>query len=537
MIPEWFLSIDDHRYGGGGAVRRAPYNKGTQGRGPSFGGRDVRGYQSHQGHSQVQYGSNPGGYNSYNQNQNQNQSHNQNQNQNQSQDQQGAPRMVQQGLVQNQGQRSLKQYGQGRGQGQGQGYQNQNQGQQGQQYQGQGTNYQQTNGGICYQNQPQPYLRQQQPQQIAIQSRYNPHGAQGDSNQYGQQAMYDNVNSGQNYIPSVTGGVVQQGACYDNYGNIYSTPGVRGGGVSGAIDGVAAQMGHMTVTQGQGQNHVTGQSQGQGQGQQRIQQYNPERPTDSTVSYVTVVPAGTPEGTVRPMIVQGGQYAHQGYMTTPSMVPVSSYDQSVQPNASTTQVMYENTVYGQGHGHVQESQSQNQSYGGRGYSTGGRGGGGRGTAGRALNVDARPFNIYQGQGQGGHVQGQGQGSDYNNGGVNQNQNHGHGQQMSYEQQGVSMENQNGYNSENYTYSQQQTFVPCSTSNGTSTGSNGQKNQKVGRNESFPACQGVVSVEGGGGGEASGGDNVGVAESDSSNGNSNGNSNSNQVAVSGASTSS
>jgi ATP-dependent RNA helicase DDX3X len=61
-IPDWFQSLDDHHYGGGGAVRRAPYNKNqNQQRAPSFGGRDVRGPQEGYGGQREGYGYQQGG--------------------------------------------------------------------------------------------------------------------------------------------------------------------------------------------------------------------------------------------------------------------------------------------------------------------------------------------------------------------------------------------------------------------------------------------------------------------------------------------
>ena len=186
-------------------------------------------------------------------------------------------------------------------------------------------------------------------------------------------------------------------------------------------------------------------------------------------------------------------------MITTSMVPVPQYNQSMQPNTPTPQAMYSNNVYAQGQGQEQ----QNQNYGGRGYG----GSGGRGMGGRPLNVDARPFNSYQG----GHSQGQVR-DYYNGGGYNQGQGHGH--QMSYEQQGSNMGNQNVYNNENHAYSQQQVYMPHSTSNRMQAGNNG---HNIGRGESYPAAQGIILR--GGDGEPLGVDgrnHVGVAESDSSN---------------------
>ena len=506
--------MDDHRYGGGGGggMRRAPYNKGPQGRGASFGGRDVRGYQPQQSQGQGGYGSasgsGSGGYNGYNQGQNQ----------------QGAPRMLQQGHVQNQGPRPFKQYGQG------QGYQNDEQQSQGQ------SNYQQVSGDNQYQQQQQqhqlhppsqPYNRQQQLQQQPAPARYNSQGTHVDSTQYGHQVPYNNMTAGQSYVPPIVGGNVQQATYYDNYGNVYNTP---GGGAGAPVDTVTTQMVHMSVTPGQGQS----QGQNQVQTQHRVHQQNTERAADPMISYVPVVTAVATEGTVRTPPVQG-------YMATASMVPAPQYIQSMQqpnapvtapqynqsmrqpnapvtapqynqsmqqPNAPVPQVIYGNTVYSQAQGQGQEQQNQN--YGGRGYSAGGSGG--RGMGGRPLNVDARPFNSYQS----GNNQNNNQGRDYYNNGYNQG--HGHGQQMNFEQQGGNMGNQNVYSNENHAYSQQQhVYMPQSTANRMPAGNNGHNGHNAGRGESYPAAQGAISR--GGDGEPLGIDgcnHVGVAENDNSN---------------------
>ena len=143
-----------------------------------------------------------------------------------------------------------------------------------------------------------------------------------------------------------------------------------------------------------------------------------------------------------------------------------------------------------------------------------------GGGGRALNVDARPFNVpnvYQG-GQG-QVQGQvqTQGRDYNNHGQGPGRGH---MQYDPQHQGGGMGNQNGYNNiGNYGYAQQQQqqpFVPYSASNGNPAGSN--IYNQSGRTESYPPAQ---SVGGSGGG-------VGQVAVDSQHGGeSNSNSNSSQ----------
>lgn len=377
-------------------MRRAPFNnKGPQGRGLSFGGRDVRGYQPQQG------GYGAGGYGNSN-----------NSNFNQSQQQQGQ-RMAQQGQGQykqyDDGYQQQQLHGQGNGQGQAMGMG------MGQQYQGQ-SGYQHQ-GGNQHQ---QSYMRQQAPQQQQGQQsnvpRYAPQGTQvGPNPQYGQQGTsYGTMVSPQGHTPSAAPNVMAaQGGYYDNsYGMVYSAP---GGAPASGMDAITGQMAHMGVTQSHGHQR---------------NQYSADRSSEGAVSYVPGAVAGA-EAVPR-MASQASAY-QQAYMAVPPTGPSSHYEQGGYTGSQ-----------GQGHGTLSYGQNQSSNYGGGGrYGNTGRGGGGGGVmGGRALNVDARPFNAYagaQGQGQGGRDysnQGQGHIADHagHQGGAMGSANNNYTQQHSQQQQ-------------------------------------------------------------------------------------------------------
>ena len=376
------MSIDDHRYGGGGSVRRPPFNNGQQGRGPSYGGRDVRGNQIPT--QQVNYGAGSGP-NLYN---NANRMPKPQQQQQQQQQQQGLVR----GPTQMQGQ--YKQYGDTyppQVQGQGSGMQYQNPGG----YQAHNTDNQQQQQPHQQQQQQQqqPYLRTPQLQQQNVNGpRYapQPQPQAGPNPQYGQQVpSYGGMMPAQNYISPPTPGTAPPSAFYDNnYGMVYAPP---SGVVAGPADGITSQMAQVQI-------------------HQQRSNYSSNRPTDSAASYSSAP---------RVPNQQSVPY-QQGYNAAPSMSGpgANHYDQQGSYPSPHAQGQ------GQGQGHnnpyMQGQQPQRNGYPGNFSPTGRMG---RGMGGRALNVDARPFKAS------GVAMGQ-TGREYQNQGSDQGQGQGHPSEQS-----------------------------------------------------------------------------------------------------------
>lgn len=365
------MAIDDHRYGGGGSVRRPPFNSGQQGRGPSFGSRDVRGHQAPT--QQMNYG--PGSYNSANR----------------GPKQQGMVR----GPMQIQGQ--YKPYGDTyQQQGPGGGMQYQNQGG----YQADNQQQQQQQQ-IQQQQQQQPYLRSPQlHQQNTNGPRYasQPQSQVGSNPQYGQQvASYGGMMPAQNYIPPPAPGAVPQSAFYDNnYGMVYVPP---AGLVAGPVDGITSQMAQVQIHQQQQQQ------------QQQRGNYSSNRPADSTVPYSTGMNTAS-----RSPIPQNVPY-QQGYSASPSMpgAGAHSYDQQGQGQGQGQGGYPSPQAQGHTNPYMQGQQPQRNGYPGNFSPTGRMG---RGMGGRALNVDARPFKAS------GIAMGQA-GREYQNQGPDQGQGQGH----------------------------------------------------------------------------------------------------------------
>ena len=237
--------------------------QGSQGRGPTFGGRDVRGFQPQ---TQSQVGFAQGGYNAYNRNQNQNQQ---------------GPRMP------SQGQGQYKQYGDG--------YQQQ------QQYQSQGQGgYPQHNNNMQNQHQ-QPFMQRQQPQPNG--HRY---GQQDSDAQYGQQ-----VGTYGSMVPPASGSIGPQNAYYENnYAMVYTPP---GGVATVAADGsVTSQMNQMSMGHPQAQGHQRGHYSADGQSEQ-------------IPSYIPTTAAASADVATRTPAIQGVPYQQQGYMQAP--VSGGQYDQ------------------------------------------------------------------------------------------------------------------------------------------------------------------------------------------------------------------